>query len=94
MVINAESGMTLLKGDVLSFVTSSGSQRVMVTSATGTGTITASFSPPLRATVVSGSLVTWNAPTSTFLSTQTELMVGYGAQSIPGLSLELAETFG
>ena len=91
MVVFGSSGTTLRPGDMLGVTTSMGPQLIMIRSATGTGAVTTTFSPPLRGVVEAGSPVEWDAPKTTWISTQPEIMVGYVMGQHPGVTLELME---
>lgn len=92
LVIAGSGGSTLLAGDMLGITVASGVQVVQVVSASGTGTITAEVSPPLKAAANAGSAVYWSQPMINFIVTNPEVMVPYGAGGVnPGVAIDLTE---
>jgi hypothetical protein len=90
--ISTTSGATVLKGDMVKI----GSQLVQSTTdatADGAGAMTLPIAPMVRTTVASGQAVSWDAPTATFISTQSELRVGYRPGIGEAISLEFVEVF-
>lgn len=64
VVITADSGATLLAGDMIGVPLSTGVlQLCEVVNATGTGTITVDITPPLRRSVNAGAAIEWDKPT-------------------------------
>lgn len=90
--ITTTAGATLLKGDMVKI----GSQLLQVVAdatANGSGAMTATVAPAVRTTVASGQAVSWDAPTSTFILTQSEVRVGYRPGIGEAISLEFVEVF-
>jgi hypothetical protein len=92
MDVIGASGATLRNGDMLGVMTAVGQRLIMVRSATGTGTISITFSPALPAAVAPGSAVQWDAPGVVCILTDPVAMVGYVKGGHPGVVLEFAET--
>lgn len=90
--ITTTAGATLLKGDMIKI----GSQRVQVVAdatADGLGAMSVTIAPAVRTTVASGQAVSWDAPTSTFILSATEVRVGYRPGIGEAISLEFVEVF-
>lgn len=90
--ITTTAGATVLKGDMVKI----GSQLVQSTTdatADGAGALTLSIAPMVRTTVASGQAVSWDAPTATFILTQSEIRVGYRPVIGEAISLEFVEVF-
>lgn len=85
------AGSTLLPGDFVGVtLNNSKLQTVEVESATGTGTITATITPPLRRAALVDSTVVWQRPTIDFLL-QTAPYIPHTARYSGGFSIEAVE---
>lgn len=90
--ITTTAGATVLKGDMVKI----GSQLMQSTTdatADGSGALTLPIAPMVRTTVASGQAVSWDAPTATFILTQSDVRSGYRPGIGEAISLEFVEVF-
>lgn len=85
---------TMLRGDRLRLGATG--QRVMATAdAAGSdaGAITVQFTPPLRASVASGTEVVWNRPASLYVPREPRVLMPARSTSLPGYSMGFVEAW-
>lgn len=90
--ITTTAGATVLKGDMLKI----GDQLLQVVAdatANGSGALSASVRPAVRATVASGQAVSWDGPTALFVMSAAEARIGYRPGAGESLTLEFVEAF-
>lgn len=92
LAITTTAGATALAGDMFS-VGGQLVQCVANATADGAGAMTMSIRAELRAQVASGSAVTWDKPTATFLLVDTEVYASYDPGSGDEIALQFVEVF-
>lgn len=89
-----QAGTTWLAGDKFAV---GGEVKIVAANATanGSGVVTVTFEPPLRAAVSSGAAVTWDRPAATFMLAQTSWQVEYdnARPRIGSLSFDAVEVW-
>ena len=91
IAITPTSGTTVLRGDLIGLTTAIGIQVVMVTANTDLSAASMPFEPPLRASVASGSAVTWNKPAPLFRLVSGEWSASFRPMAAEPLILDFVE---